>query len=188
MALNARVGVAKASRFPRLTLTGSLGHTSDELDRLFTPANRLWNIALGLAQPIFDAGKLKAGQEAAAARYQQGVADYAKVVLTAFAEVEGALLTREKQLERRDLLLDLVREAKDTYDIAQNRYLRGVVGYLTVLDAQRRYLEAQDNLVLTELAILTNRVTLHRVLGGGWGRPVPSQNSAEAMGTASRRS
>lgn len=188
MALNARVGIAKASRFPRLTLTGSLGYTSDELDRLFTPANRLWNIALGVAQPLFDAGKLKAGQEAAAARYQQGVADYAKVVLTAFAEVEGALLSREKQLQRRDLLLNLVEEAKDTYDIARNRYLRGVVDYLTVLDAQKRYLEAQDNLVLTELAILTNRVTLHRVLGGGWGGVVPTRNSAEAPKTSSQRS
>jgi multidrug efflux system outer membrane protein len=188
MALNARIGVTKAARFPRLTLTGNLGYTTDELDRLFTPANYLWNIALGVAQPLFDAGRLKAGQEAAVARYEQGVADYAKVVLAAFAEVEGALLTREKQLERRAILLDLIKEARDTYDIAQKRYLRGVVDYLTVLDAQKRYLEAQDNLVLTELALLTNRVTLHRALGGGWGSVVPTGNSAEAVKTPSQQS
>jgi multidrug efflux system outer membrane protein len=169
MALNARIGAAKASRFPRVALTGSLGYTSDELDRLFTPANHLWNIAMGLAQPLFDAGRLEAAQAAAEARYDQGVTAYAKIVLDAFAEVEGALLTRKKQLERRRLLLHFVDDAKRAYDIALERYGRGVVDYLTVLDAQRSYLEAQENLVLAELAILTNRVTLHRSLGGGWG-------------------
>ena len=168
MALSAQIGVAKASRFPRVSLTGSLGYSSQELDRLFTPANHLWNIALGLAQPLFDAGRLKAGQAAAEARYEQGVVDYAQTVLKAFSEVEGALLARKKQLERRRLLLDFVTEAKRAQDIAQERYARGVVAHLTVLDAQRSYLDAQENLVLSELAILTNRVTLHRALGGGW--------------------
>jgi len=59
----------------------------------------LWSIATGVTQSIFDAGKLKAGQKAAEARYQQGVAEYAKTILSAFAEVEGAFLTREEQLK-----------------------------------------------------------------------------------------
>ncbi len=170
-ALNAKIGVAKASRFPRITLTGTFGYSSSELDRLFMPGSSLWNIAFGALQPIFDAGRLKAGQRAAEAQFQQGMADYAKTVLTAFSEVESALLTRKEQMERRERMLDFLSEARSTQKVAENRYERGLVDYLTVLDAQQARFQAEESLVLVELAILSNRVTLHRALGGGWGGP-----------------
>ncbi len=169
MALNAKVGIATASRFPSITLTGSLGYSSKELDQLLTPDSQLWNIALGIIQPIFDAGRLKAGQKAAAARYQQGMIEYAKKVLTAFSEVEKALLTREEQYRRRELLLNFLVQARISYKVSKQRYLHGVIDFLTVLEAGRSLLQAEENLVLVDLAILTNRVTLHRALGGGWG-------------------
>jgi multidrug efflux system outer membrane protein len=171
MALNAQVGVSRASRFPHITLTGAYGYSSDELEGLFQPESELWNIALGIVQPLFDAGKLKAGQRAAEARYQQGVAEYAKTVLTAFAEVESAFLTREEQLKRRDHVVNFVLDARATQRIAERRYERGLVDYLTVLDAQQTRFEAERDLLEVDLAILTNRVTLHRALGGGWAEP-----------------
>jgi multidrug efflux system outer membrane protein len=170
-ALNARVGVAMASRFPRITLTGSFGYASERLKDLFQPESYLWSVAVGLARHIFDAGKLKAAQKGAEARYRQGVAEYAKIVLTAFSEVEGALLTRKEQLERRDRVVRLLREARATEEVAEKRYQRGLADYLTVLDAQRVRFEAEDTLVLVDLAILSNRVALHRALGGGWAEP-----------------
>lgn len=171
MALNARVGVAKASRFPSITLTGNYGYSSEELDQLVRRESELWHLASGIGQPLFDAGKLKAGQRAAEARYQQGVAEYAKTMLTAFSEVESALLTRKEQLERRDRQLKFLLEARATQDVADKRYRRGLVDYLTVLEAQRTRFLAEESLVLVELAILTNRITLHRALGGGWAEP-----------------
>ncbi|MBW2558663.1 MAG: efflux transporter outer membrane subunit [Deltaproteobacteria bacterium] len=170
-ALNAKIGVAKGNRFPRITLTGSFGYSSTELSQLFKPASSLWDLAFGALSPIFDAGRLKAGQRAAEAQFQQGMADYAKTVLTAFSEVEGALLTREEQLEKRKKMLIFLTEAKATQKVAKNRYERGLIDYLTVLDAQRIRFQAEESLVLVELAILSNRVTLHRALGGGWGDP-----------------
>jgi len=170
-ALNARVGVVKASRFPRITLTGSFGYSSEDLDRLFRPQSMLWNLALGIVQPLFDAGKLKAGQRAAEARYQQGLAVYAKTVLTAFSEVESALLTRKEQLERRDRVLNVLIEARTTQEVAEDRYGRGLVDYLTVMESQQARFQAEKNLVLVDLAILSNRVALHRALGGGWAEP-----------------
>lgn len=167
-ALNAKVGVAKASRFPSITLTGSSGYASYELNQLFRPDSFLWSIAAGLGQPLFDAGKLKANQRAAEARYRQGVTKYAKKVLTAFSEVEKALLTRKEQLERRDRTLKFLIEARETRKVAETRYMRGLVDYLTVLDAQQTQFQAEENLVLVDLAIMSNRVTLHRALGGGW--------------------
>ena len=170
-ALNARVGVAMASRFPKITLTAGFGYSSDALSELFRPESELWNLAMGIAQPLFDAGKLKAVQRGAEARYEQGVAEYAKAVLTAFSEVESALLTRREQLERRDRELNFREEARATQEVAETRYERGLVDYLTVLDAQQTRFQAEDKVVQVDFAILSNRVTLHRALGGGWGEP-----------------
>ena len=166
--LNALVGVAKASRFPRIVLTGSFGYTSQDLDLLFKPESELWSIAAGLTQPLFDAGKLQAAQRAAEARYQQGVAEYAKTVLTAFAEVEGAFLTREEQLKRREYVVIFLHEAREAQRLAESRYEKGLVDFLTVLDTQRTRFEGEGDLVKVDFTLLNNRVNLHRALGGGW--------------------
>ncbi len=171
--LNELVGVAKANRFPRITLTGSYGWSSDELDSLLAGDNIVWNITYGIVQPVFNAGRLKAGQRAAEARYQQGVARYVQTVLDAFAEVEQALLTRETQLDRRVRELRFLEEARATQRVAQNRYIRGLVIYLDVLNAQITRYQAEDSLVQVDLALYRNRVALHRALGGGWGQPEP---------------
>jgi multidrug efflux system outer membrane protein len=167
-ALNARYGVAAANLFPRITLTGSYGYTSTELDRLFTPDNILWNFVAGLTQPVFNAGKLLAEKNAAGERYQQGVIDYSRTVLSAFAEVEGALVTRREQLRRREYILDYLEKARTAQEIAERRYIRGLIDYLNVLDSMQARYDAEESLVLVDLAILSNRVTLHRALGGNW--------------------
>ena len=172
-ALNEQIGVAKAQRFPTITLTGSYGYASSELDDLLQYNSSFWNLSLQLFQPIFDAGRLKANQYAAEARYQEQAAVYAETVLTAFLEVESALLSREKQLERRQRFLKFLDEARATQRVAQNRYIRGLTNYLDVLDAQQTRFEAEDNLALVDLAVLTSRVDLYRSLGGGWAEPEP---------------
>jgi multidrug efflux system outer membrane protein len=171
--LNELVGVAKASRLPTITLTGSYGWSSEDLNKLLRRENIVWDLTAGIVQPIFDAGNLKAGQRAAEARYQQGVATYVQTVLDAFAEVEQALLTRETQLDRRARELRFLEEARATQRVAENRYIRGLVIYLDVLNAQITRYQAEDNIVLVDLAIYRNRVALHRALGGGWGEPEP---------------
>lgn len=172
-ALYAQVGVAKAARFPTIRLTASYGYSSQELGDLLNPGSELWNLAAGLVQPLFDAGRLESRQRAAEARLQQGLADYAKAVLRAFREVESALLVRRRQLERRRLLQEALKEAIATEEAAKSRYLRGLTDYLRVLEAQFTRYNLEDALVLNELAILTNRVTLHRALGGGWASTQP---------------
>jgi multidrug efflux system outer membrane protein len=172
-ALIQRIGSAKAARFPAITLTGSYGWNADGKDRLFNSDSVIWNISRGVVQPLMDAGRLKARQRGVEAQYQQAVSDYANTVLNAFAEVEGALLIRKKQLERRQRELKFLEEARATQRVAQNRYLKGLVEYLDVLDAQQTRFTAEDNLALVDLNILTNRVNLHRALGGSWAVPEP---------------
>lgn len=178
--LNAQIGVAKASRFPAISLTGSFGYSSTDLSELLDARSQLWNLAMGITQPIFDAGKLKAGQRVAEAKYRQGVAEYAKTVLNAFSEVEGALLTRKEQLARRERVLKFLEEARAAQTLAEKRYYRGLVDYLTVLSSQVTRYGAEEDLVLVDMAILTNQVTLHRALGGGWGAvPPPNQQKGD---------
>jgi len=182
-ALNAQIGVAKASRFPSISLTGSFGYASEELFKLFQPG-ATWSLAAGLTQPLFDAGRLKASQRAAEARYSQGVAAYNKAVLNAFREVENALLTRRKQIERRADVLSFLVEARATQRVAQARYVRGLVDYLTVLNAQQTRFQAENQLLQVELTILANRVTLHRALGGGWAMLPPVKGKdTEGLGS-----
>jgi len=169
--LSEKIGVARAARFPSISLTAGYGYADNALHTLFSPANELWNIALGISQPIFNAGSLAAQEKAARARYAQGVTSYAKTVLNAFSEVEGALLTKQQQDIRRQLLKDAVREAEATQNTAQNRYIRGLQDYLSVLEAQQTRYSLADQLVQNELSVLTNRVTLYRALGGGWAKP-----------------
>ena len=179
MSLNARVGEAKAGRFPRISLTGSYGFTSEALKEIFKPENELWNLAIGLVQPIFDAGRLKAAQKAAEQRYVQGISSYAKTVLNAFYEVESALLTRQQQLDRRDKVLNYLKEARATQEAAEGRYLRGLVDYLSVLEAQQSRFQAEEDLILADLSVLTNRITLHRALGGGWAELEPAEGQGD---------
>jgi multidrug efflux system outer membrane protein len=171
--LNDLVGVAKANRLPTITLTGRYGWSSPDLNKLLRTENVVWNLTAGLVQPVFDAGRLKAGQRAAEARYQQGVAEYVQTVLGAFSEVERALLTRELRLDRRRRELRFLEEARATQRVAEVRYTKGLIIYLDVLNAQITRYQAEDNLVLVDLAIYRNRVALHRALGGGWGQPQP---------------
>ena len=172
-ALNEQIGAAKADRFPKITLTGSYGWNADGKDRLFKSDSVVWNFARGVVQPLVDADRLKARQRGVEAQYQQAVSDYANTVLNAFAEVEGALLIRQKQLERRQREVIFLEEARATQRVAQNRYIKGLIQYLDVLDAQQTRFTAEDNLAQVDLSILTNRVNLHRALGGSWAVPQP---------------
>ena len=175
-AANARIGVAKANRFPRIDLTGSFGWSSDELSGMLGHDNYFWRSTGGIFYPLFDAGRLKSAQRAAEARYAQVVADYANTVLEALREVEAALVTRRKQIERRQRVVTFLDEARATQRVAQNRYIRGLSSYLDVLEAQQTRFQAEENLVLVDLAILNNRVALHRALGGSWAEPGPVES------------
>ncbi|MBU4316615.1 MAG: efflux transporter outer membrane subunit [Proteobacteria bacterium] len=167
-ASGARIGEAKAARFPSINLTGTLGYSNSELGQLFLPESQLWKLAAGITTTLFDAGARKSNQKAAEARYEQQLSTYAKTVLNGFAEVENALLTREQQLVRREHLVAFLLEARITQDMALVRYEKGLVDYLTVLDAILARFRAEEDLILSDLALMQNHVSLCRALGGGW--------------------
>lgn len=167
-ALYSEMGVAYASLFPSLRLTGQIGYSSPELNNLFKWASNMWAIALYGSQTVFDAGRNCANLEAAKARYCQGIASYRQTILTAFQEVENAL-ANSVQNER--LLKTLVRQVEAAQDIAtltDQRYKDGIITSLDVFDAQRVLLDTQRQEVRVRGQRFLDAVLLIKALGGGW--------------------
>ena len=171
-AASARIGVAKAAFFPRLTLTGSAGYASSDLGDLFKWSSRSWLlgplIGTALSLPIFDGGRNQANLARANAEYEGQVANYRQKVLVGFREVEdnlSALGTLDRQLGFQDEAIAAARTAARLADV---RYHNGSTSYFEVIDAQRTLLSAERarSQSLGQRSIAA--VGLIRALGGGW--------------------
>jgi multidrug efflux system outer membrane protein len=167
-AANARIGEARAYFFPSVAITGTGGFLTSEFDQWFKWASRNMTIGPSVTLPIFEGYTNLARLEVAENRYQQMLEDYHQTILNAFREVADilvALQTREEQLASQRQRVAASRESLDLADI---RYRKGLVTYIDVLDAQRIVLAAELEVVQTERARLTNMVSLFKALGGGW--------------------
>lgn len=165
---NARIGAARAAFFPRITLTGSYGTISPELDGLFETGSFIWSFMPKISVPIFDGGRNDANLAMAKVEKRMKVAKYRKTIRTAFREVSDTLAARGTLGQALQARKRLVEETRASYELARQRYKHGVTSYLPVLEAQRAYFDAQQALVDTKLANVANKITLYKVLGGGW--------------------
>ena len=165
---NAQIGVARAAFFPTISLTAETGYASASLGSLFHPASALSSVASSLVQPIFEGGRLEGGLDLAKGRYAELVANYRKAVISAFADVESALVAVQRTAEQETLQAQAVQQARLAYSLAETRYRAGAVDLLTVLDAQRTLFAAEDQLVQVRLARLQAAVAMFKALGGGW--------------------
>lgn len=162
----ALIGAARASFFPRISLTTSIGTASDELSGLFSSGTSVWNFAPQIVMPIFDA-RVWAALRVSEADQKILLTQYEKTIQTAFREVADALAvqgTIDQQLAAQQSLVDATEK---TYHLANKRYERGIDDYLGVLDAQRSLYGQQQVFIALRLAKLLNRVNLYAVLGGG---------------------
>ncbi len=177
-AANANIGATRAAFFPRITLTGTAGSASSELSALFKSGSFGWTFAPQLVLPIFDAGRNQANLEAAQAARDITVAQYERAVQAAFREVADALAGRDtwgEQLRAQQAQAEAEAARGALVDL---RYRNGAASYLDVLDAQRSLFAAQQAVLQTRLARLQNRVTLYKVLGGGWTEGTPAAPQA----------
>jgi multidrug efflux system outer membrane protein len=164
---NANIGAARAAFFPRISLSTSAGTASDQLYGLFKPGSDAWSFAPQITLPIFDAGKNRANLKVAEVERNIYVAQYEKAIQTAFREVADALAQHGTIDDQLAAQRSLTAATANTYHLSEVRYEKGVDSFLTVLDSQRSLYSAQQNLITTRLARLTNMVTLYKVLGGG---------------------
>ena len=167
-AANANIGAARARFFPSITLMGSGGTASNQLDQLFKAGSGYWTFLPTVNLPIFDAGRNQANLEAAQASRDIALAQYEKAIQTAFREVADALAQRGTLGERLAAQEALAQATSESYRLAEARFRHGVDSYLVVLDSQRSSYASQQGLIGVRLSRLTNLVTLYKVLGGGW--------------------
>jgi multidrug efflux system outer membrane protein len=167
--VNANIGAARAAFFPRITLVSHVGFGSDELGSLFDSGAFVWRFAPQISLPIFDGGSNDANLKVAEVDRDIAVARYEKAIQTAFREVADALAQRGTIDEQLAAQQSLTNATAESHKLSQARYDKGVDSYLQVLDAQRSFYGAQQNLIGVRLARLANLVALYKVLGGGAG-------------------
>jgi NodT family efflux transporter outer membrane factor (OMF) lipoprotein len=161
-----RLVSARKALLPRLTLTGSGGTQSAALEDFIEPRGAVWNIAVGLAQPLFTGGRLTAEIEYNAARVEEETNRYRETVLNALREVEQSLAAETWLLDRERALIEAVRLTGISHKLAVRSYRNGSIAILTLLDSYRSTLAAQSALLDVRRQILTNRVALYLALGG----------------------
>jgi len=164
----ANVGEAKAALLPSFSLTAAGGVGSLELGRADTQTGPVWQVTAGIFQPIFDAGRLRAGVRAAEARYEGAALRYQQSVRSAFREVSDALVGLRKGREFLEFQRSLSKTLADQSRLSRDRYKGGVTTYLEVLDTERQAFDADIALVEAERDVRLSFVDLYRALGGGW--------------------
>lgn len=168
MANNANIGAARAAFFPRITLTGSAGVVSNDLDSLFNSGTSAWTFAPQLILPLFDFGRNQANLESSKVARDIAVAQYEKAIQTGFREVSDALVARATLAEQlRAQNAQLAAEQTRTR-LTELRFKAGTASAFELLDAQRSLFAAQQAAVLVQVQQVQSLVTLYKVLGGGW--------------------
>jgi len=165
-AADGRTAVAAAALLPSLRLGGRAGYQWGELHDLFE--NGMWSIAGGLTAPIFQGGRLRADVDRARAEAMQRLREYEQTMLTAFREVEDALVQEEQQRAFLSSLQEQVQLSEATLEQAQLRYKNGLNDYLPVLTALQSLQELQRQRLTARRELIRFRIRLYEALGGSW--------------------
>ncbi|SEK43052.1 efflux transporter outer membrane subunit [Nitrosovibrio tenuis] len=167
-AATARIGMAKAARFPRLTITGFLGVASPALSKILLSGSEFGVGGLGLAGPLLNAQSLGLEQRAAEAQAKQVLAQYEQTILVAFKEVEDALIAVRTANDQRKAQEEQVEALRSALNVSNLRYQGGITSYVDVLLAKRNLFDAEFALTATRRLHLASIIQLYKALGGGW--------------------
>jgi NodT family efflux transporter outer membrane factor (OMF) lipoprotein len=166
MAADARLQESKRALLPSIRLTGSYGQASSELDDLLKSGFDVWSLVGNITAPIFQGGRLRANVDRSDARLAEAVANYRDTALTAFREVETALAGETYLIEQLEALRISAEESSGAQQLAEERYERGLVDIITVLESQRRAFNARSAFISLQNELLQNRLALYLALGG----------------------
>jgi len=170
MAANANIAAARAAFFPTISLTGDGGFASAALSRLFNPVSRVWSATAGITQPIFQGGALVGQYQLNKGQYDELLADYHKAVISAFGNVEDALVSVQQTAEQLQRQQEAVATARHAYELTQAQFHAGTINILVVLSTETALFTAEDTLVQVKYSHLNSLVALFSALGGGWQR------------------
>ena len=182
------IGARRAELIPSLSLSGTIGVQSSNVDGLFSVDQWFRNLLGNLTAPIFSGGRLRNNVALAHAQFNQAAAAYGRTVVTAVYEVEAALAALGNEDRRHAFLTSQREEARASVDLQSERYASGVAGYTDYLDALRTLLNVESTLAGAGRDLALARLAVHRALGGEWTAPpeslegprmVPTESSTE---------
>lgn len=165
------VSSARAAMFPTIQLTGSGGFQSVALASLFQPGNLFYNAAVGITQPITNEYQLKAQLDLQRATYGELLQTYQKAIVSAFQNVEDALIAYSKDAEQERLQHEAVLSARRAFQLSQQQLRGGVIDVTTLTQIQQTLFTAELAYAQIRQARLQSAVSLYQALGGGWYKP-----------------
>jgi NodT family efflux transporter outer membrane factor (OMF) lipoprotein len=168
IAANARLDVATTFLYPRIFLTAAGGFESQGFGREPVEYRGLWQASPAISWPLLDFGSVDANIQAQNQATRAQAANFKKVVLSAIAEVDNGLTTYDGERIRLESLGRAIIDAQRALDLATQRYDRGIIDYLNVLDAQRSLFNLLDQRAVSENAAVSDFVNVCQSLGGGW--------------------
>lgn len=167
-AATASVGMAEADFYPRITLSGNLGFQALQLSDLGSWGARSFAFGPGLSVPIFEGGRLQGALQLQEGRQQEAGITYQKTVLSAWHEVDDALVAYQANQRRRDSLQQAVMHSQHALDSVHQQYAQGTVDFLNVLTVQNTLLANEAALVDSTVQVSLSLVQVYGALGGGW--------------------
>jgi len=172
-AATADIGVAVASFYPDITLSGSFSIQALQPKYLATWAANQYSFGPSITLPIFEGGKLKATLELRKAQQQEAAVTYERTLLNAWHEVDNDLTAYDAEQRRREQLAQAVESNRRALALARDRYTQGLIDFLQVLVDERSLFASQEDLASSTTAVSTNLVALYKALGGGWESDYP---------------
>jgi outer membrane protein, multidrug efflux system len=168
VASNFSVEAARAAFFPQIQLTAQTGVQSAALASLFGPGAWFYTLSAGLTQPLFDGFLLESQLKQAKGLQLQNLQAYRKAVLSAFADVEKALVALEQSTRQERLQAEAVANSRKAFEVSETQLRAGTVNLITVLQTQQTLLIAENTLAQVRLTKLLAASSLFQALGGGW--------------------
>ena len=172
-AATARVGVATADLFPRISVSGFVGFLGGDANGLVNGSNKAWSLTPSISWAAFDFGTVRARLRASKAQADGVAAEYEKTVLLALEDTENALTRYAKEQSRLAIIAEQAEAARRAEALAQIQYREGSQDFLALLDAQRNQLAADDALAAAEATVNVNVVSVYKALGGAGQFEVP---------------
>ncbi len=167
-AASEQVGLAKTSFFPQVSLSGTIGYAAFNWDELFKPSSYLESIGAQGSVPFFRGGALRARLAQNQALYEQRLEEFKQVAIEAITEVDDLLQSTRLLRMQSDSLSQAVNAAQRAREISALQYERGLVDFITALDAERTALDIEQQFVQVQRSQFVNTVNLLRALGGSW--------------------
>ena len=180
----ARVGVATADLFPRISIRGFAGFLSGDFSSLVAGRNEAWSVSPAISWAALDLGSVRARLRAAEAGADAAAVQYEMAVLAALEDAENALQDYARRQERLRIVVQQAEAAREAERLAAVGYREGGIDFLTLLDAQRTQLAADDALAEAEAAVNIAAVAVYKALGGTHaraGEPPAGQGVAAAQ-------